>query len=122
MSGAFSTDMSAPMRRAVALVLIVGMGVSVLLAAGVSMYASDQPDGLERVASDTGIVETEQDSATADSPFADYGVSGLQDQQWTVGLAGVVGVLVTCGIAFLLFRALARGSSEPDQADGNPDG
>ena len=74
------------------------------------------------MASDTGIVETEQDSATADSPFADYGVSGLQDQQWTVGLAGVVGVLVTCGIAFLLFRVLARGRSGPDQADGNPDG
>ena len=122
MSGAFSTDMSAPMRRAVALVLIVGMGASVLLAAGVSMYASSEPDGLERVASDTGIAETEQDSATADSPFADYGVSGLQDQQWAVGLAGVVGILVTCGIAFLLFRALARGRQEPGQPDGNPDG
>lgn len=122
MSRAFSTDMSGPMRRGVALVLIAGMGVSVLLAAGVSMYASSQPDGLERVASDTGIAETEQDSAAADSPFADYGVSGLDDQQWTVGLAGIVGLVVTCAVALVLFRVLARGRSEPRQLDTNSDG
>ena len=122
MKSAFSTNMSGPMRRAVALVLIVGMGVSVLLAAGVSVVASDQPDGLERVAADTGIDDTEQDSAVADSPFADYGVSGLDDQQWSVGVAGVLGVIVTCIVAVLLFRMLSRSRRDSGHLSGESDG
>ena len=41
-----------------------------------SFYASSHPDGLEYVAEQTGFLDSAEDSATADSPFADYGNAG----------------------------------------------
>ena len=120
MSAGFSTNMSQPVRRAVTLILIAGMGLSVLLAAGATMYVSTSPDGLERVAEDTGVASTGEDSATADSPFADYGVSGLDDQSWSASVAGLLGVAATSAIAFALFRALTRNRSDRTAADDSP--
>ena len=120
MTSGFSTNMSQPTRRAVALILIAGMGMSVLLAAGASIYASPSPDGLERVAEDTGVADTADESATADSPFADYGVSGLDDQSWSGSVAGLLGVVVTTVIAFGLFRALTRNRRDRSPIDEGP--
>ena len=120
MTSGFSTNMSQPARRAVALILIAGMGMSVLLAAGASIYASPSPDGLERVAEDTGVADTADESATADSPFADYGVSGLDDQSWSGSVAGLLGVVLTTVIAFGLFRALTRNRRDRSPIDEGP--
>jgi hypothetical protein len=76
-----------------------GLAVALFLAFGVSRYASSQPDGLERVAADKGLDEGEQDHAFADSPFADYGTSGVDDSGPSTGIAGVVGVLGTFVVA-----------------------
>ena len=50
----------------------LAVGVALLLAAVVSFYTSGSPDGLNRVAEDKGFAAHEEDSATADSPLADY--------------------------------------------------
>ena len=44
-----------------------------------SYYASSHPDGLEHVAEQTGFLDSAEDSATADSPLADYQTSGVDD-------------------------------------------
>lgn len=79
-----------------------------LLAGLVSFYASSHPDGLEKVAEDKGFLETAKDSAVANSPLADYGVAGIDNERLSVGLSGVVGVVVTAIVGYLLFKILKK--------------
>jgi PDGLE domain len=95
-------------RKGVWMIVGIGLAVSLLLAGVVSYYASSSPDGLEKVAGDIGFIDSAEDSAVADSPLSDYGVSGVSDERLSVGLAGVVGVALTAAIAFGLFTWLAR--------------
>lgn len=86
---------------------VLGLVVSLVLAGVLSFYASAHPDGLEFVAERTGFLHTAEDSATAGSPFADYGTSGLGERLGT-GVAGVLGVLVTLLLAGGLALAVRR--------------
>lgn len=99
--------MTARTQRSVAAVVILGLILSVGLATVVSFYASSSPDGLERVAEDTGFADTAQDSAVADSPLADYGLAGADNERLSVGMAGIIGVGVTAAVGFGLFMVLA---------------
>lgn len=91
--------------------LLAGLLVSLLLAGLVSGFASSSPDGLEKVAEEQGFAQTAQDSALADSPLADYGVAGVEDERLSTGLAGVVGVGVTFAFGLGLFALVRRGRS-----------
>ena len=82
--------------------------VSLLVAGVASYYASAHPDGLEYVAEQTGFIDSAEDSATADSPLADYSTKGVEDQRLSVGIAGVVGVLVMLVLSTGLFWVLRR--------------
>jgi cobalt/nickel transport system permease protein/cobalt/nickel transport protein len=95
-------------RRGVWIFIGVGLAVSLLLAGVVSYYASSSPDGLNKVAEDLGFAGAAQDSATSGSPLAGYEASGVEHDRLSVGLAGVVGVLLTAALAFGLFLWLAR--------------
>lgn len=88
--------------------LVVGLLVSLLLAGVASYYASAHPDGLEYVAGKTGFLDTAEDSPSADSPFADYGVKGIDNTRLSGGAAGVVGVLVVLLLAGGLGYAVRR--------------
>lgn len=113
-----STDPSpadtAPRRMSTRSLVVIGLLVSLLVAGVVSFYASANPDGLEYVAEQVGFIETAQDSAVADSPLADYGAAGVEDERLSVGLAGLVGVAVTGIIAFALVWLLRRRGPEQD--------
>lgn len=88
--------------------------VSVVIAGGLSFYASSSPDGLEKIAEDKGFLETAKDSAVADSPLSDYGVAGVDHDRLSVGLSGVIGVFVTALVAFGVFalaKRMRKGSS-----------
>lgn len=92
------------------------VAVALVLAGGVSYFASASPDGLESVLArgcqDTGgelrgscLAQSATDHAFADSALADYTVDG--DDGMT-GLAGVIGVVVTLALATGMFRLLRR--------------
>lgn len=87
-------------------ILVVGGLLAVVLAAVVSLYASSQPDGLEKVAGDHGIAASERNSATASSPLAGYELGG--DGRLGGAAAGLVGVAVTAAAGFGLFYAIRR--------------
>ena len=87
---------------------IGGALISLVLAGVVSFYASSHPDGLEKVASDIGFIETAKDPATAGSALADYGVAGVENERASVGLAGVIGVVATGALATGLFIYLGK--------------
>ena len=86
--------------------VLIGIVVSLFFAGIISNFASGSPDGLEKVAEDTGFIETAQDSAVATSPLADYGVSVVENEFLSTGLSGVIGVAVTALVAFGLFKLL----------------
>lgn len=88
--------------------LVVGLLVALLLAGVVSGFASSSPDGLEKVAEEQGFAQTAKDSPLADSPVADYAVSGVEDERLSTGLAGVAGVVVTFAFGLGLFALVRR--------------
>jgi cobalt/nickel transport protein len=112
------TGPSAP-RRSVG--FFVGfLVVALLVAGGLSYFASSDPDGLDsvtlhgcQVTATAGgeqldgdcIAQNATRSATAGSPLADYSVGGGAG---TTGLAGVIGVLVCLALGGGLFRLLRR--------------
>ena len=100
------------------LFLLGGLLVAIGLALVVSGFASSQPDGLEKVATDKGFLETARDHPLADGPLADYAVKGVDNQRLSAGLSGLIGVLVTFGLGLALF-ALVR-ALRPRDRDSDP--
>ncbi len=110
-------------------VFLLGFLLVALLVAGVVSYlASSSPDGLDTVTLEgcevtetaageelTGecIAKDAADSPVAGSPFADYGIGGNSS---LVGLAGVVGVLVTALIGGGVFWLIRRRGSSDDSS------
>lgn len=90
--------------------------VALLVAGGLSYVASPDPDGLDTVAR-SGCTETDAglqgtciaqhatEHHTSASPLADYSVFGGHG---TVGLAGIIGVVVVLVLAGGLFWLLRR--------------
>lgn len=79
-------------------------GAAALSAVGLSLLASSQPDGLERVAGDVGFAVTGEGSILHASPLADYAVSGF-DGRLSGSLAGVLGIALTCAVCAALVAA-----------------
>jgi hypothetical protein len=83
--------------------LIVGLLAALVLAGGASYYASSDPDGLNKVASDKGFAKGEKAHDFEKGPLAGYETSGIDDGRLSGGIAGIVGV----GVTFLLVGGLA---------------
>lgn len=89
--------------------VLVALGIAIVVVVAAALFASGDPDGLERVAEQIGFGEAAQGS-----PFriiADYVFPGLDGPMATI-VAGVIGVLVVFGIAWLIGRLLARRHSD----------
>jgi cobalt/nickel transport protein len=101
--------------------LVAGLFVALLLAGVVSSLASGSPDGLDYAAREgctfnaddeitggTCMAQQEGDHQLADSPLADYGIKGIDNEYLSTALAGVSGVLLTFAIGGGLFWVLRR--------------
>ncbi len=88
--------------------IVVGFAESLALAGGVSYYASSHPDGFEKSAGEIGFLDTAKESPLKDSPLAEYGVAGVENERLSGGLAGVIGVASTAAISFGIFYGLRR--------------
>jgi len=88
--------------------IAAGFALSLVLAGGVSFYASSNPDGLEKVAGDIGFIDTAKEHKNADGLLADYGVKGVDNARLSTGAAGIIGVLATAGISTGLFYLVRR--------------
>jgi hypothetical protein len=96
--------------------VVAGVLVALFLAGVVSYYASSSPDGLDRVAQDTGIARTERPHAGDESPLAGYDTDGLGNRRLSGGLAGVAGTLVVLVLAGGLALAVRRrGTDDHDR-------
>ena len=103
---------------------VVALLASLLVAGGVSYFASSNPDGLEYVAEKVGFADAAEDSAAAGSPLSDYQVRGIENDALSGGLAGVVGavvVLLVAGGLVYLVRRRGAGSTQGPRGDATPD-
>jgi hypothetical protein len=95
----------------VALALAVAVG----LATAASPFASSQPDGLERVATDHGFVDAGTLHRAQDaSPIPDYAFPGIGDPAVATGLAGFAGTLGVFAVGFGIAWGLRRTRRAPD--------
>ena len=94
-------------RRAV---LAGGAVAAALIAGGLSFLASGSPDGLERVAESEGFADSARDHAFGGFALAEYGeIGGVP-----VGLAGLLGVVVTVIVGVTVFRLVRRRSDREE--------
>jgi cobalt/nickel transport protein len=88
---------------------------AVLLALVLSPFASSWPDGLERVAEDKGFIEKGDVEPALHSPVPDYVLPGVKNEKVATALAGVLGTLLTFGVAYglaALLRVRKGGSKQ----------
>ncbi|WP_431907547.1 PDGLE domain-containing protein [Micromonospora carbonacea] len=110
--------------------VVGGLLVALLLAGVVSNYASAHPDGLDssllkgctvdaegEITGGSCPAQQERDHELADSPLADYGVRGLDNDFLSTGLSGVLGVLLTFAVGGGVFWLLRRSGPQPSTAD-----
>ena len=105
--------------------LVVGVLVALFVAGVVSYQASSSPDGLNRVAEDSGFAGTQKEHASDDSPLAGYDTSGVHDRRLSVGVAGVAGSLVVLALAgglALVIRRSGRGAADEPAIQSGADG
>ena len=104
------------MTRRTSAVVVAGLLVALALAGVVSGWASGSPDGLERVAADTGM-DAEARESGVDTALSGYQTDGIDDDRWSAGVAGVAGVAVafaTFGGLTLLLRRRTPAADRPE--------
>lgn len=93
-----------------------GLITAMFFAVVVSQFAGSSPDGLERVAIDQGFAESGSDHAFSSSVFADYATSGIGNENLSLAVAGVCGVVLTLVVGIGLFSASRRPRTRLTQA------
>ncbi len=101
--------------------VIGGLLVAVLLATVVSQFAVGDPDGLERVAEDTGFIESAEDHAFGGFVFADYATAGIDNEPLSLAVAGAAGVALTLAVTAGIWMAV-RGGRRPTAPEPVPAG
>ena len=93
--------------------VLVMLALSLVIAGGLSYFASSHPDGLERVAEDHGFMNRAQKPSHTVMP--DYTIPGLSGF-FSNGLAGIIGVAATFAVVAVIGR-LARRKRNPGAAE-----
>lgn len=93
--------------------IITGITIIIVLSALFIPFASESPDGLEKVASDKGFLSSAAETVSSPftAPFADYRVPGMGDKTSGVvsGIAGAFAMFcIGWGIAAVLKKMRAR--------------
>lgn len=105
--------------------IITGLGVALLVAIFLSPFASQHPDGLDRVSQDLEF----EDKAAEDAPaqklpfyalFDEYALRGVPEGVATP-IAGLVGTLATFGLAWGIGKLVVRRSDSSSTHPDNPD-
>lgn len=95
---------------------VAGLGVALVIAIFLSPLASQNPDGLDRVAQDLKFEDKAAENTPASqTPFAqvfdEYALKGVPENVATP-LAGLVGTLAVFGLAWGIGKLTVRGGSD----------
>jgi cobalt/nickel transport system permease protein len=107
-----STSLS---RKAIGGFVGAGLAVAIALVVFVAPLAGSNPDGLVRVAEETGFATAAADNAYS-GPLAGYGVAGLDNEMLGTIIAGVVGTGLTFAAGMILVGVARRRSHHAEAA------
>lgn len=101
---------------------LLGLLVALILAGIVSYYASNSPDGLNKVAADQGFDKSAQSHASKGAPLAGYSAKGVGNERLANGVAGAAGVAITLLVGSGLVYAIRRrgGTVSVAEEEGEP--
>lgn len=109
-----SADLERTGRRRVAEAAVAGLAIALAVAAFAAPFASEHPDGLEKVGGWFGFVPEEEAEPALPSPIPEYKLPGLGDwPRAATAAAGVIGTLVVFGVGLALARSVSRGERPP---------
>ncbi len=83
---------------------LVGLGIAVIVVIVLAPLASPDPDGLNRVAEDTGFLSAARGALYEILPG--YSIPGIDDPTLTKVASGLIGVVLVFGLALVLGRLL----------------
>jgi cobalt/nickel transport protein len=93
-------------------VVLIGLGISLLIAIFFSPFASSAPDGLEKVAALKGFSQkAEGPKSWRFAPLANYTFPWVKNVQFSTALSGLMGTLAIFFIVMGLGRLLKRSTT-----------
>lgn len=87
---------------------IFGLIVALFMASVISLFASPEPDGLERVAEDHEFLEKGEGNEVMESPMPDYVIPGIENETLAASLAGLIGALLMFLLAIGVGKVLKK--------------
>jgi cobalt/nickel transport protein len=95
--------------------ILIGLGVSLLVALFISPLASSSPDGLEKVAEAKGFKEKGEGwSLWKHAPLQDYTLPWIREKRVSTALSGFLGTASIFFIAFGLGKLLRKSPTGHD--------
>ena len=88
--------------------ILIGLLIAVALAIFFSPFASQSPDGLEKVAEDKGFLHKGEGQEILSAPIPDYTMPYVKHKGLATSFAGLIGTLLTFGMAFGLGYLIRR--------------
>ncbi|MBM0741121.1 PDGLE domain-containing protein [Phormidium sp. CLA17] len=100
---------------------LIGLGIALAIATFLSPFASQNPDGLDRVAQDYKFDEKAAEEPPAKQlpfyqVFEEYAVRGMPEAVATP-FAGIIGTLAAFGLAWGIGKVVVRNSGVPPEDD-----
>ena len=97
--------------------VFVGLAIALSIAAFLSPLASQDPDGLDRVAEDLKFNDKAiEQPITKDLPtaqiFDEYSLKAVSDEKLSTGIAGILGTLLTFGLTWGIGKVAIRKSGD----------
>ncbi|HAP67746.1 MAG TPA: hypothetical protein DCQ99_08210 [Nitrospinae bacterium] len=93
------------MERGFRLFIFISLAIAIILAVFISPFASNSPDGLEKVAEDRGFLNMAK-SVWRYSPFSDYSITGIENNYISTGLSGIIGIVIVFIITLILAKKI----------------
>ncbi len=96
--------MSRKMKISLGAFIVASFAVALILGIFISPYASESPDGLERVADDKGFLNKAEETEPAwkHSPIPDYQFPKVKNEKFATSLSGLIGVIITAVVAVMI--------------------
>ena len=102
-------------------VILAGLLVAVALAFLFSPFASQAPDGLEKVAETMRFMHRAEGKEVFRSPIPDYTLPGIKNEKVATSLAGLIGTILTFGVMYLIgYFLIKRRSTVTVSQNKNP--
>ena len=89
------------------LFFVIALAITLFTAGILSGFASDNPDGFEKVTAQYRIEESGT-KAWNHAPMADYSVSSVENDSLSTGLSGIAGTLLVLALGYTLARFVQK--------------